>query len=182
MANLPQISWVAREFVKGRLLDNGPLYNGFNSNIQAACDLYGYEEDLTLSVSNLLLGRIAITNVIRSTSPNPYPFAVLSIMKSDAMSKLAMKVTPSTFSGAVVLSLDFNIIYRNGKVPVDGESGFFALETAIASCLNSQETYTLMPMGLTYDNELLSEQGPLEWDGTKWTQLNAFAAVFYRVT
>lgn len=171
--SVPQISFAVREWIRERLLDD---IDGFNANIVVASAFYGVPS-FQLSATNLFLGRLDVASIRLAGSVSDPPLVILSVAKSDSTGKLALKVTPSVFSGAVIVSIDFYTGFGCSQVPPDGEANFFAQESALTQSLNGYGTYASKPGEVGYNNEILSEQGLLIWGSAGWTQLNSFALI-----
>lgn len=156
---------------------------GFNARHPAIAQEYGVEPikfSAVTSPANLFFGRFDLAQLQRAYKPDLFPLGVLSVFGSDAIGRQAMRVTPSTFSGSVVLTLDVYLAHNN-EVPPDGEAQFFALEDAMVQAFNSEENYQLVPGGVAYNNEIKADQGKMDYDGTRWIQLVSFAMMFNRV-
>lgn len=174
-----QASFIAREFVRERLLDSTI---GFNGLIQQTATTYGVQ-DFQLSTQStppsLWLGRYDLPTLIRAGAS--WPAAVVSTVKVDSRGKLAMRVTPSTYSGPVLISVDFYMVYPSGNFPPDGEAYFSAVEDAMISTFDDAQTYGLLPSGLTYNNEIVVSQGKMEWTENTWIQQIACGLDFYLI-
>jgi len=179
---LVQISSVARDFCISRLED---VNTGFNYQMNLAAPNYSvspFTLDHTVTPPTLLLGRYSYA-VLKQAGILYFnaPFAVLSMAKSDMSGRQTLRVTPATFSGMMIASVDFYIPYAGAFAP-DGEAMFHAVEDSFVNCFNSPpQSYAGMPSGLTYNNECIVEQGQMEWDGNRFVQLIPCSLFFYRV-
>lgn len=180
----PAIAYLAREYVQNRLLDTS---TGFNALIDLTAVTYSVQA-FQLSVSSqppsLYTGRYdapTIQTAMGNASSLNYPLAILSVSKLDAIGKQAMRVTPSTFSGQVIVSVDFYVTYPFGSIPPDGEAMFFAVTDALAGAMDARGSFNAVPPGLIYNNEISAEQGVLTWDTSRWLQFIPCGIAFHVV-
>ena len=182
----PQISYLVIQFVRSQLEDMvGPT--GFGTLLSGSASNYNFQPFQLSSSStqiSLFTGRYDKATLQASGKiPNPltYPIAVVSTFKDDTAGKEAMKVTPSTFSGSVLVGVDFHITYPAGSLPPDGEAGFHAVEEAFIGCFCQAGTYGLLPQGVLFNNELMVEQMNMEWSQSVWNQHIPCGLNFYVV-
>ncbi len=177
-----QISYVVREYVRMMLKDPNFGFNGMlllSSSVYKVCPFTLCDCPPNL---NLFLGRYRHADIATAYAGRDYfPYAVLSVANSDMLAKNGMKVTPSTFSGVIPISLDFVISVQDGSVPLDGEANYHAVEDAMYNTFNTPTSFGLMPPGVGYNNELKVEQGVMEYDTSRWLQLIACTMMFYKV-
>lgn len=180
---VPAISYAVFNYAKQRLLDASL---GFNALINTTAATYGVAP-FQLSESGaqtglLYEGTFNIPALMQAGAPVVFPCAVLSTAKSNAAGNQAMRVTPSTFSGQVILSLDFYVKYDTGGVPL-GESMYHAVEDAVIATFNDPDYYipNPPPPGVTYNNEIAVEQDVMGYSGTYWLQMIPCTLFFYRV-
>ena len=171
----PQVSYLVIAFVRSQLEDVVSPF-GFGTLLSGTAANYSFQP-FALSSSatppSLFLGRYDRQSLMSSgvvPTPLSYPIAVVSTFKDDSTGKEAMKVTPSTFSGSVLVAVDFHIAYPAGSLPPDGEAGFHAIEEAFIGCFCAQETYSLIPQGVLFNNEVMVEQLNMEWNQDRWVQ------------
>lgn len=181
--SFPQVSYPTREFCRN-LLKNTTV--GFNYWITQTASSFGvpsFQLSDQSSRPSLYLGRYDYPTLLKSGANFSTPVAVLSVAKADNTSRQNLSVTPSSYSGQVVVSLDFYIpAASSGSMPPDGEAMYFAIESALVAAFNSPTSYGLMPPGTTYNNEIQVEQGAMEFDGTRWVQWIPVSMFFYQVS
>lgn len=175
------VSSAVRQFGLNGLLD---ATKGFNYLLPLYANTYGVKP-FTLSKDskppNLFTGRFDYATLIRAYGPDLFPCAVISIFGDDALGRRQMRVTPSEFSGAVWLSVDFWIQYQTADF-VDGEAMFFAIECAMIDTFNNQNNYSYVPEGVSYNNEIKIDQGRMMFEEGRFTQLIACSLACNRVT
>lgn len=184
--SLPQIAFVAREFVRQRLEGQLGQSTSFNPNHAIAAATYGVAPMVLSTTSNpatLMLGRFKFASLVKACMAGQFgfPIVILSIANDDMVGRGAMRVTPSTYSGPIFISIDFWVEHPE-RIPGDGDAIYCAIEDALMSTFNSPDSYGLMPQGLTYNNEIRVDNGEMEFDGTRWLQLISAFMVFYRIT
>lgn len=169
----PSLVFLAEEYVQSRLLDNT---SGFNALIEQTATTYAVQP-FTLSIQSappsLYLGRYTPEDIQKSVggaSSMNFPLAILSIVNANSIGKQAMRVTPSTFSGSVPMSLDFYVAYPMSSLPPDGNAMFCAVMDAVTGALCGPGAMGTVPAGLAFNNEVLVEQGNMSWDGSRWIQ------------
>ncbi len=184
----PAITYTASNFVIERLLDT--TSQGFNELILETTAEYGvtpFQLSDSGAAPNLLVGRFDLPNLIKSGFQPNYPLCIMSAAKSDTIGRNSLQVTPSTFSGSIIISLDFYMTAPCGSLPRDGQNMYQAVEDAVVGAFSTDVSYALMPQGLTYNDEALVEQGRMEYgplnpaDGPVWVQMIACTLVFRRV-
>lgn len=179
----PNTLYLAEQYVLERLL---AADNGFNGYINLTAETYNvrpFRLATTGPGQSLFLGRFTMADVqkaVGSGSTFSFPTAVLSIAKGDSAGQQALRVTPSIFSGQVIVSLDFYISYDLGSLPEDANAMFCAVFDALAMALCERASYNVVPPGLGFNNEITIEQGRMEWDGTRWIQFIP-VAIFFNV-
>jgi hypothetical protein len=153
---------------------------GFNEIFAGVAAEYSGVTPIQVTSSNLILGRIDPASVVQAGGPSflSYPMFVLSPAKSDAIGNVAMKITPSTFSGVVGVSLDAFIKFPGGGIIPDGNALGCAFEDTIVSMLNEASAYSLYTGGLIYNNEVSVDFGKMEWATNCWTQCVMSTIVF----
>jgi len=184
----PAISFTASNFVLERLLDTAN--DGFNQLILETTATYGvtpFQLSDSGNAPNLLVGRFDLPSLIKSGFQPNYPLCIMSVAKSDTIGRNSLQVTPSTFSGSIIVSLDFYVVTDCGSVPADGQSVYQAVEDAVVGAFSTDVSYALMPQGLTFNDEALVEQGRMEFGPLSssgdpvWCQMIACTLVFRRV-
>lgn len=188
MSNI-QAAFLARQFMVERLtgepVDTSPS-TSFNTLITETAPVYGVAPFVLTTIGagrNLWFGRLGLTSLIQAcgiSRDGGFPLAVLSTADLDSMGRKNLLVTPSTFAGEIVMSLDFYVAYSS-RLPPDGEAMFFAIGDALINSFNTGASYGLMPSGLMYGNESRYQQDNLEFDGTRWIQCIPCAFLFRRV-
>lgn len=177
-----QTSFTIREFVRERLLDPA---EGFNFFITQAAPSYGvqpFQLSIQSSPPTLWLGRYDLSTLVRQVSAAQLPCAILSVAKDDSRGKLALRATPSTFAGTVLVSVDFHIGYPEGAPPPDGEAMFHAVEDAMVNTFNTPTSYGFIPGGVGYNNELIVSQGNMELTNSNgWVQQISFGMDFFLI-
>lgn len=159
----PQVSYLASNFVKERLLDTAN--DGFNQLIPGTCVEYGitpFQLSASAATRNLFIGRYNWVTLSKAGVAIQYPMAILSTAKSDSIGRNSLQVTPSTFSGNVIVSLDFWSATECSSIASNGQAMFQAIEDALAGTFSSDVSYSLVPPGLSYNDEAMVEQGVLE--------------------
>lgn len=162
------ISSVVADFVKSRLLD--AANNGFNQLILDSSVTYDVPSfqlsdgggDDCVSGVNLFIGRFELASLQRAGAGKNFPLAILSIAKDDAIQRANLQVTPSTYSGMIIVSLDFWVEYPGSNVPLNGEARFHAIEDALISTFDSPATFSMVSQGIAYNNEISIDQGKME--------------------
>jgi hypothetical protein len=159
--------------------------NGFNYLIgltAAAYKVTPFQLSISSTPPTLYLGRYDYPSISLSMGGRiNFPFAVLSTAKSDSMLSQTMRVTPSTFSGDVPISVDFYITYPYGSLPPSGEAMYHAVEDAFIGTFNTPGAYGAFPSGVVYNNLVIVEQGNMGYEENRWVQLIPCALMFERV-
>ncbi len=165
---MPQISYVARNFVSGRLVD---AQSGFNYWIQQAAATYPGVNSFQLSAdTNLWLGALT-PQAIESSGDATYPLCIVYSQRAQQRSI----VTPSEFAGTLSTVVDFYTGFSNDAPPPDPESLADAIEDAMYETFNRVDYYGLSQAAdLTYNNEMDSSRGQLLFSGENWMQLVRF--------
>ncbi len=179
-----QVSYPATNFCATRLQD-GSI--GFNYWMTQTAPFFGVEA-FQLSEQayppSLVIGRYDYPTLRKAMGANfSSPCAVLSGAKSDNTGRQNLRVTPSNFSGQIIISLDFYVTSGNGSnLPPNGQAMYHAVEAALVNTFNTPLSYGLMPPGTTYNNEVQAEQGAMEFDGVRWVQWIPCGLFFYQVS
>lgn len=169
--SVPQTLYLAEQYVVSRLTD---ATTGFNYQITQTAPAYGvtpFQLTTTSTPPTLYLGRYDANDIRKAggaTASWNVPFAILSIAKGDATGKQAMRVTPSIFSGLVIVTIDFVVGYPTGSLPPDGNAMFCAIADAMLETMNMQASVNVPPPGIGYNNEMALDQGVMEFDGSRW--------------
>ncbi len=177
------VSFLVREYCRTRLKD---AISGFNYQITQTAAAYGVVP-FTLSDQStppsLVMGRYDYPGLTKIFGVEMAPVAVLSTAKADNSGRQNMRVTPSSFSGQIIISLDVYAVVSQGggNLAPDGEAMYHAIEDALVATFNTPVSYGLMPPGVTYNNEITLEQGIVDSSGGRWLQWIPCSLHFYRV-
>ena len=178
------VTYNVRQFCRARLKDAS---SGFNYQITQTAPIYGvdsFQISDQCTPPSLYLGRYDYPTLKQAMGVNfSTPCAVLSVSKADNSARQNLRVTPSTFSGQIIVSIDFYVVVGpQGNLPPDGEAMFTAVSEALVNTFNTPTSYGLMPPGSTYNNEVMVEQGGMEWQGDRWIQWIPCGLFFYQVS
>lgn len=128
---------------------------------------------------NLYLNNVKPDDIETSGVDATWPLACVYTERANNAPPI---VTPSVFSGECMTVVDFwlggvNYGFLKESVPEDSESLGDMIEDAMVETFNRQDYYALPAQfapGLTYNNELTRQDGPLTFGGENWRQLVRF--------
>jgi hypothetical protein len=171
---MAQISYIARNFVQERLLDAG---NGFNFWIRECAGDYPNAKSFQLQLAaptNFFIGDYTPEELEIAGYTPKYPFAILKGKKSTNAPPI---VTPSEFSGATITVVDVWAGFPTAKVPADGESIGEMIEDAMTETFSRYDYASFASgyePGLTFQNQIVCEFGPMQFGGENWRKLIRF--------
>lgn len=161
---MAQTSYLARQFIVSRLLDNE---TGFGYWVGQAATDYGMDPFILEQGITLFTGAYASDEMIQQAGFAQYPMAIVYSVKADNMNQRA---TPAEFWGDLFTKVDIYSTFPDGELPDDAESIMDLIEDAMYETFNNEQYYGLLDTGiysgLTYNNGLTITRSMLTVAGT----------------
>lgn len=168
---MPEISKQVRDVVLARLADST---QGFNVHLAAAAASYGisgFTIDWAPGSKNFFVGQYSAEEILGSSAVR---LPAMTLFTVSSVNRNRQKF--QTFSGDVVLGLDFWLAWR-GQNTVNTESLADAVEEAMYACLNSGE-WNAVNGPVCWNGEIQLTRRPVNAGAQGWIQALTFRAPF----
>jgi hypothetical protein len=172
---MPAISSTVRNFVRARI---GDTESGCNYWLQQYWQpVYHLDPSLCPQIDiekpglNFFNGQIG-PQMIDDSGVSQYPICSVYGISADDNHI----ITPALFAGIVRIGVDWWESFPNDGPPIDAESSADAIEDAMFMTFNGENYYGLLNgTGISYNNEMTVQRGPLQFGGDNWLRLSRYS-------